>query len=225
MVLGGCVAANPVRTTTPTRAAVTAPPPSVVAPPPAAPAEPPVDLSRVRYVVVLGAPENTAPGADALREQVRVAVLRELRGRPAVLVREGSFGAADASLAGGRAAMFSLHGGVQEYALVHAAAPSAAPERHHHHHHHRRHHHHPEPAAPPAGAAMRLRVRMSFVLLREPQHAMIGMLGSTAEVSGVDRSAPPESERLRLAPMAIDAATRGALSSLEQELATHANSP
>lgn len=204
--------------------------PTVAAP--ITPDRPPLDLARLRYLVALGPLRNHAPGTEGLLGAVHADTLQTLRAHPTLFVRDGELTAEDTALGAGALPRYAILGGLQELTVLPGAEPAVIAlrdeGRHHHGHHsarhHHGHHHHgaaepaPVPAAAPTAVSDRIRVRarVEFVIVRLPQHAILGSLFGQAVATGTPSS------QAELTALSVRSAVNGALQHIEEDFHAYA---
>lgn len=157
----------------------------------AAPAPPPpVQWGRVRHLLTVGSLSNQARGHATDLQTMRATIAATIASSRTVAVHPGSLPADVASrVARGQISRFSIEGGLR------AIRPGADPN------------------------TVSIRAEVSYALIEEPGHNIVGSLDGAATVSEPVLRSPNAPDPVpRLIQRAIEAATQGALQSLEREL-------
>ena len=163
--------------------------------PPATPAPPPpVNWRRVRFVVTIGTLSNQARSNPTDLQTMRSTIAATLASSRAVALDTGNLPAdVAARIARGDIGRYVVEGGLQ------SVRPGADPQ------------------------TVSIRAAVSYALIAEPAHTIIGSLDGAATVSEPVVRAPNAPDPVpRLIQRAIEAATQGALQSLERELESRA---
>lgn len=151
---------------------------------------PPIDWRQVRFLVRIGALSNQARANPEDLRTMRTTIAATLASSRAVVLEDGPL-PADAlrRLERRQIDRYTVEGGVQSI----------------------------RPGADPTSVAMRAQV--SYALIAEPARTIVGSLDGAATASEPRVSAPNAPDPVpRLIQRAIEAATQGALQSLEREL-------
>lgn len=158
---------------------------------PAAPAPPPpIDWRNVRFVVGIGTLSNQARSNPEDLRTMRTTIAATLASSRAVALDNGALPQdVSARIARGRIARYTVEGGLL------SIRPGAEPE------------------------TVAMRAQVSYALVAEPAHTIVGSLDGAATASEPRLRAPNAPDPVpRLIQRAIEAATQGALQSLEREL-------
>jgi hypothetical protein len=163
------------------------------APTPAAAAPtppPPVQWGRVRHLLTVGNLSNQARSHATDLQTMRATIAATIGSSRSVAVHPGSLPAdVAARVARGQISRFSLEGGLR------AIRPGSDPN------------------------TVSIRAEVSYALIEEPGHNIVGSLDGAATVSEPVLRSPNAPDPVpRLIQRAIEAATQGALQSLEREL-------
>jgi len=156
----------------------------------APPPPPPVQWGRVRHLLSVGNLSNQARSHATDLQTMRATIAATIASSRSVAVHPGSLPADVASrVARGQISRFSIEGGLR------AIRPGADPNM------------------------VSIRAEVSYALIEEPGHNIVGSLDGAATVSEPVLRSPNAPDPVpRLIQRAIEAATQGALQSLEREL-------